>query len=293
MTEMSFEEFAERLERFKSSVEAHLSSPLVPPPPPSAVCETCDDIGWIIIKSAACPAGEPRVCPNPQCTAGREHREARSLRLLKRSGLPSRYAALTFETWYALPDALRAGKELAAACAWLFANGGAFSLDEAATALELEPMGSDERRAWVVLQGGLGVGKTGLAAAAMNEMALTGKAALYYRVGELFADIQSRYGSESGLSADDLLETVKATPVLILDEMNVPRASDDKQRIIEEIIRYRHGRDLPTLITCNVAPKEFTAMWGERTSDVVFEQAHWIFVRGERLRRSALVMESF
>lgn len=282
----------ERIARFTKQYGIEPSPP-VPPAPPSHKCETCADVGWIIGKTADCPNGKPILCPNPACIIANEQRAASAAKQLQRSGLPARYAPLTFKSWYEQPDAFRVGKELAAGAAWMFSRGGAFSLNDAAVAAGYEAIGEDEPRSWLVLQGGLGVGKTGLAAASINEMVIAGRSALYYRTGELFADIQSRYGQDEGVSADQLLETIKAAPVLVLDEMNVSRASDDKQRIVEELIRYRHGNDLPTLITCNVDTKKFEAMWGERTADVIFEQAHWIVVQGARLRRSAKVQESF
>jgi DNA replication protein DnaC len=232
-------------------------------------------------------------CTNPDCPKAQEQRQRRFAGLLQHSGLPAKYARMTFNTWYSLPKAQRAGKELAAACAALFAMTESFSLDDAATADDLPAPGFEERRGWLVLQGPVGVGKTGLAAASMNEMLLRGRAALYYRLGDLFADVQRGYKPNAAVSADDLLEAVKTAPALFIDEMNVPKASDDKLRIVEELVRYRHGRELPTCITCNVSPADFVALWGERTADVLFEQSHWIVLRGERLRRSAEIQESF
>jgi len=283
----------ERIARFTAQYGIELASPPVPPAPPSYQCDTCGDVGWLLVRSADCPQGEAKACPNPDCAAAHEQRAHSAARQLQRSGLPARYAALSFESWYALDAAFRQGKELAAGAAWMFSQSRPFSLNDAALAAGYEATGDAEERAWLVLQGGLGVGKTGLAAAAINEMVFAGRSALYYRTGELFADIQSRYGQSEGVSADTLIDSIKSAAVLVLDEMNVPRASDDKQRIVEEIIRYRHGNDLPTLITCNVTTKEFAGMWGERTADVIFEQAHWIIVQGARLRRSAKVQESF
>lgn len=283
----------ERIAQYRLQFPDAFSSPPVAPAPPS--CATCADMGCVRhdVPYDHPDFGKLFPCPNPDCPTVLEQRQRRFAGLLKHSGLPAKYARLTFESWGTLPAAQRAGKDLAVASAYLFATTEAFSLNHAAGVVDAAPPGYDELRGWLVLQGALGVGKTGLAAAAMNEMLLRGRAALYYRIGDLFADIQSRYGQKDGASADELLEAVKSAPALILDEMNVPKASDDKLRIVEELIRHRHGRELPTLITCNIGVKEFAALWGERTSDVVFEQAHWIVMKGDRLRRSAEIQESF
>jgi DNA replication protein DnaC len=81
--------------------------------------------------------------------------------------------------------------------------------------------------------------------------------------------------------------------LLIIDEANIVQPTDDKRRIFEEILRWRGARELPTVLTCNVSQDEFTAMWGERTSVIVFQRAHWIKMGGERLRRVSSVVESF
>jgi len=268
------------------SLDELLSSPPIPPSPP--MCDTCGDLGVVSPdvrrdhplwgKLIPCPAG---------CPAVQQQRAAKSARLLTRSGLPAKYTALTFETWYAQDSAALAGKQIAAAAAWSAVGGGLYSLSDAAALVGLSGSYSSDPRGWLVLQGPMGTGKTGLAASIVNERAARGLDSLFYRAADLFADVQGRYGKQDdGGSADDLLDQVKRAALLVLDELNVPQPSADKQRIIEEVIRYRHGRDLPTVITCNVGVEDFTKMWGGRASDVVLEAAHWIVVGGLKIRRS-------
>lgn len=275
------------------SIEELRSLPPVPAPPPS--CSTCADLGYVRYDV---PVGHPlfgklHPCPD-NCGAIQQVRASKSARLLTRSGLPAKYARLSFESWYQMPEADLNGKHLAAAAAWSAVGGGLYSLASAAARGGLAGQYSAEPRGWLVLQGAMGVGKTGLAAAVVNERSARGLESLFYRSMDMFADIQSRYGRADELgSADDLIDSVKRAELLVLDELNVVNPSADKQRIVEEIIRARHGRDLPTIITCNVTPDEFTKMWGGRTADVVFESAHWVVVTGAKIRRgtSAVVGE--
>jgi DNA replication protein DnaC len=210
-------------------------------------------------------------CPAPDCSARAEQQAQRAPQLLRKSGLPDKYTQFTFASWLALPDEMRQGKQKAARAVWAWAQGPVV-------------IGGDARP-WLVLQGPLGVGKTGLAAAAVNHLISQGQPVVFYRLAELFADIQGRYGKDDPPSADDVLQAIQRAPRLVLDECNVPSASADKQRIFEEIVRYRHGRELLMVITCNVDPQGFATMWGERTADVVAEMSHWITMSGPKLRK--------
>lgn len=287
-------ELRDRLERFALTVQEEKPNP----PPDSArppLCPECEGRGLV---RYAVPVGHElwgkmHVCPAKGCAAAAEYRALQHQGALKRAGLPDKYKKLNFATWRKLPKALKVGKETAAACAYLFAQGGFFGGDEIG-ALIGAPVQAPAR-AWVVLQGDLGTGKTGLAAAALSQMGDNGRSCLFYRVQEMFTDIQSRYGKEryeiaDGLSADELLLKIQNAPALMLDECNLPSVSADKARLMEEIIRHRHARELPTLFTCNVDPRGFAQQWGERAADVVIELAHWVALKGEKIRAGVSVL---
>lgn len=279
------------LDAIRRRVQAELQN--LPPSsaaPPSAVCPTCEGRGFV---RYSLPFGHPDwgrlwPCPEAQCPARQAAAVQRAPHLLRKSGLLDKYREMSFQTWLALPAEMRAGKAQALAAAWAWAQtaGQPFSMAQALAQFGLQG-GSDEPRAWLVLQGGLGLGKTGLAAAVVQHLVANDKPVIFYRTQEMFSDIQSRYGKEEPPSADDVLQEISRAPRLIIDEANIPSATNDKQRLMEEIIRYRHGRELPTVITCNVDLKGFSAMWGERTADVVAELSHWITLGGPKLRKGA------
>jgi len=110
---------------------------------------------------------------------------------------------------------------------------------------------------------------------------------------DMFTEIQSRYVATEPPTADEIVKSIKTAPVLVLDEFNVPNVSADKSRLVEEIIRYRHGNRLATIITCNVNPQEFESMWGGRTADVTMESAHWIELGGAKIRKTDSAIRSF
>lgn len=260
------------------------------------VCEVCNGLGWI---AQNLPVDHPRfgkltLCPAPDCGAAADVRNSQARNALKRAGLPAEYQKLSFASYWELPPDMRQGKGLAAAAAYLAARAAPFSLREAASIMH-HPKAeeySPEARLWLVLQGGLGLGKTGLAAAIVNARGSEGLDSVYIRLSELFAEIQSRYGRSDGMSADDVLKRVQDADFLVLDECNL-NPSEDKKRIFEELIRFRHARALPTVLTMNADPAQFSQLWGERSSDVVFDVAHWIQLSGKKLRKSTKAVASF
>lgn len=262
-------------------------------PPAAPTCPTCEGLGLIRFDVPASDErwGKLYPCPEKACVTRAEAAARRADALLTRSGVPGTYRELTFDSWFQIPEQQRAGKELAAAAAWVWAHKLTVSLRGAADLFEHPdaPRLPDNHKTWLVFQGDLGLGKTGLAAAATNQLAGAGRQPLFYRLQEMFSEIQSRYGdNETGRNADDIISQIQRAEVLILDECNVPgqRASEDKARLMEEVVRYRHARQLPTLLTLNASQTEFEKQWGRRTADVVFASAHWLELTGPRLRRS-------
>lgn len=262
-------------------------------------CTHCGDLGWV---SFLVPVGHPRfgrAAPCPHCALGQSHLNRSADQLLKRAGLPESYRALSLETFAALPEAQLQGKRLALSTVWALAHQYEQGVSLRAVVEMQEKADADtypDRYSnWLMLYGGLGLGKTGLAAAFINEIAPQGVAALFYRLQELFAEIQSHYGE--GGAADNLQERICRASVLVLDECTIPTdssgaASVDKRRILEEICRFRHARRLPTLFTGNLDQSAFTRMWGERTASVVCE-GHWLELLGVPLRARAHTVKSF
>lgn len=275
-------------ELFKLQPQEQPPNSATPPTLQREACAVCHDRG--------CGTHKGKIIPCPEnCQAAREYRQRVIENLCTRSGLPGKYRDFTFTTWQRLADDLRVGKMLAATAAWLW-PAGSFSLAAAARMVgrddAAEQLGDDER-AWLIISGAHGLGKTGLAAAALNRAAALNKPAIFMRLAELFTAVQSRYGSDAQVSADDALASIQAADLLILDECNVPAVTPDKSRIFEEVIRYRHARDLPTLLTTNLSVTDFRNIWGDRAADVAMESSHWVTISGKKIRRQARNVESF
>lgn len=267
-------------------------------PESAPVCETCGGLGYIRFSVPWGHAlwGKMSLCDNESCTVASEIRAQNYKQAMKSSGLPDSYARLTFSTFLDLSEAEKRGKGLALGACWVFAHNRPehlVTLEDAAAAVGKKYQAESRPKNWIVLQGGLGLGKTGLAAAVVNELSEQGEPVLYMRLQDMFTEIQSRYAATESPSADDVVKRIKAAPVLVLDEFNIPNVSNDKARLVEEIIRYRHGNRIPTIITCNVTPQEFESMWGGRTVDVTLESAHWIELSGVKIRKTDSAIRSF
>lgn len=242
--------------------------------------------------------GKLYPCDNPKCAKAAEDRERRAEVMLTRSGVPGEYRYLTFASFFDLPPEKRDGKETAAAALLDM-------LDNAANGCYIQMTDDGEpARNWLVLSGPLGVGKTGLCCAFVNEGIARGLNIVYYRAQALFDEIQRRYDAANDTdeqravtaltgvpySATDVLDHIKDTPILVIDEMTVPAASADKLRIIEDLLRHRMAAGLPTVITTNHNTGAFEMQWGARASDPVMAMSYWLEISGERLRRDAVII---
>lgn len=272
-------------------------SEMVPCPDCSGGCRTCGGSGYIRydVPRDHAEYGKLHFCPN--CAKGQLEQQTSLNRLLKHAQLPAHYAGLTFETWDRLAPEFRAGKELARAAAGLFVKaarqGYWVSLNMMYRQARLRMPGDlyEVNRNWLVFQGDVGLGKTGLAAAIANYLLSTNQAVLYARAFDLIKEIQDRYSDDREGTADSLRDQIQRVPLLIIDEANIRGTSNDRMNWMESILRYRHGNQLPTILTLNKTQSEFEEEWGVQTASVVRSNAHWIEFGGYPIRdeRGALV----
>ena len=105
-----------------------------------------------------------------------------------------------------------------------------------------------------------------------------------YRV---FADDCQVFMATSGEQA---LHTAReeAPDVILLDDFGdksrTNAESDDRRRIIYQLINYRHNNGLPMLITSNLTAAEMSMQFGQRTVERIIESCAWVKVGGDNLR---------
>ena len=269
----------------------------VPRPCPdcSGICNTCWDMG--VVKYAV-PIEHPafgKLYACPHCAKGREMATNLHRAELRNAQLPDQYKDYTFESWDALPDHLRVGKEMARIAAGFFAETGIVQLDQVYAAVGQNFGGEDAGRRSLVFQGEVGVGKTGLAAAILN-YCITYRAhlpkPLYIRTLDALESIKARFGQDNP-TPEEVLDTFKRTKILILDEFNVKQGTDWRLDHIESIVRYRYNNNLPTIFTMNIDRFELEKQWGIQTASAVMGMAHWFELKGERIRDHGTVITDF
>lgn len=251
--------------------------------PPRHQCETCCDLGVI---SFAVPVDDPRFgkffpCPNLTCPTRNANLQLKYQSLLEKSHIPTKYAHYTFDTW---EDAARhrpidenwfvpfirdwvtcPGHWLTMPGKWL---GG----------------GPDVARNSLVFSGDYGSGKTGLMIAAGHALIAQGEQSLYMRAMDYIDVKYKTYNYESSEEDREAVRLVQTAPVLLLDDFNIQNATDNRQDVMEDLIRYRHGHELPTIITCNYNIEQLTKLWGKRSVEALLEACHWIPIGGQPLR---------
>lgn len=288
------DEFLRRLEVFAKQ------NKIAPLPEPVIACAVCEDRGLVAFDV---PHGHDlfgRLMPCEYCEKGQEIQVKQWVNNLQNAGLSRRYQDLTFNTWNELPDDMKQGKRLAEVVMKLFATteGNWVSMAEAYKRAGRRYPGDDVVRNSVILQGDLGCGKTGLAAAVVNHRAWHKQPTLYIRLQDFFNEIIERYNDNykpaseyDPKTPENVKRLAKEAPVLVLDEINVQKPSEHNKAVFEEIVRYRAGNNLPTIYTCNFTVEQLREQWNERAMDVLLEMAHWVPMGGPKLRNTSQLAE--
>ncbi len=102
---------------------------------------------------------------------------------------------------------------------------------------------------WLVFMGETGCGKTHLAAAIVNYRYEAGKPALFMVVPEFLDHLRSAFSPDSKVSYDQLFESVKTAPLLVLDDFGEHSATPWVREKLYQLINYRYNGRLPTVIT--------------------------------------------
>ena len=120
---------------------------------------------------------------------------------------------------------------------------------------------------WLVLVGVTGCGKTHLAAAIANYCLQAGKPALFIVVPEFLDHLRSTFSPESRVSYDQLFESVKNAPLLILDDFGEQSATPWAQEKLYQVINYRYNARLPIVITTTYSLDEIESPVSSRLAD--------------------------
>ena len=104
---------------------------------------------------------------------------------------------------------------------------------------------------WLLLCGPPGCGKTHLAAAIANRQIELGTEVFFTVVPDLLDHLRATYLPGGDVSYDDLFETVKSAPLLVLDDLGTQSSTQWAQEKLFQIMNYRYTANLATVITTN------------------------------------------
>ncbi|MDP2729506.1 MAG: ATP-binding protein [Dehalococcoidales bacterium] len=120
---------------------------------------------------------------------------------------------------------------------------------------------------WLVFQGDNGCGKTHLAAAIVNYRYQSKKPALFIVVPDFLDHLRSTFIPESRISYDELFESVKNAPLLVLDDFGRQTTTPWAQEKLYQVINYRYNAQLTTVITTNCSTDEMDISIASRFID--------------------------
>lgn len=120
---------------------------------------------------------------------------------------------------------------------------------------------------WLVLTGTYGCGKTHLAVAIAQAVLRRGEAALFVVVPDLLDHLRAAFGPNSETSFDERFETVRQSPLLILDDFGAQSATPWAKEKLFQLLNHRYMAHLPTVITTNLRLTEIEPRLRSRLGD--------------------------
>lgn len=102
---------------------------------------------------------------------------------------------------------------------------------------------------WIVFTGEYGSGKTHLAAAIANYRASQGYPVMFVVVPDLLDHLRATFNPSSSTSYDRRFEEIRATPLLVLDDLGTQAMTPWVREKLYQLFNYRYNAKLPTVIT--------------------------------------------
>jgi DNA replication protein DnaC len=125
---------------------------------------------------------------------------------------------------------------------------------------------TENRRGWLLLQGGYGSGKTHLAAAIANRCAEIGIPTLFLTVPDLLDTLRFAFDAQD-VTFEERFEEIRQAPLLILDDFGTQNATPWAQEKLFQILNHRYINRLPLVVTTNLALEQIEGRIRSRLCD--------------------------
>ncbi len=121
---------------------------------------------------------------------------------------------------------------------------------------------------WLLITGGMGSGKTHLAAAIGHVRVERGDPVIFITAPDLLDHLRSTYGPTSELEYDDLFDRLRQVPLLIIDDLGSENPSAWAREKLYQLFNHRYSLALPTIVTTNVELDVMDARLRSRLMDI-------------------------
>jgi len=136
----------------------------------------------------------------------------------------------------------------------------------------------------LLLLGATGVGKTHQAYGALRLIAQAGVRARW--VATTAADFYASLRPRHGIDSEQEFRAVANAPILLLDDLGAAKNSEWVEEVNYRLINWRYERELPTILTSNLGPKELAAELDERVASRLRQLAKQVSLKGDDRRSS-------
>ena len=236
------------------------------------VCPACGGLGFYVVPDPSDPRkpGTPVTC---ECRKAEIQQRRLESVMSGETGIPAEYRGRTFETWDAMPESHRRGKEDARVRAEEFAATGEIKLAY--------------KSQWgIALVGETGRGKSGLAASIMVRRTEMGINCLWIDFRKFLRLCYSTIQKNADFSYEEIVGVADSVPMLVWDDFADAEQrgviSDYVRNVVYDVISQRHREHLPTVITTNLTHDQLYEQFGDRIGDRILQMCYWQQVGNKR-----------
>ena len=215
--------------------------------PVSAVCPICGGQGFVVLDL---PVEHPDFGRAMRCQCRASDQMLKRQSELARVSNLTHLAAMTFATFYPKrSDVAEADRSLLS------------------RAFDIARRFANLPEGWLLLTGPYGSGKTHLAAAIAHEVVGRGDSAIFLVVPDLLDHLRSAFSPNAESDFDERFETVRAIPLLVLDDLGAQSATPWAKEKLFQLLNHRYVTKLPTVITTNLRLADFEPRLRSRLAD--------------------------